>query len=67
MDKRLQRKQQKKRRQHKKEKQKRLTESRKRRQEQSLAEVRKTGRQLKPLLRKVGCDLPFYDYIDSYE
>jgi len=28
---------------------------------------RKQAPQLKPHLRKVGCDLPFYDFLDSYE
>ena len=39
----------------------------KRRQEKSLLEIRETGKKIKPYLRKVGCDLPFYDYIDHYE
>jgi len=29
--------------------------------------MRQTGKRLKPILRKVGCDLLFYDYLDSYE
>lgn len=33
----------------------------------SLEEVRKTGQALKPFLQKVGCDMAFYDYLDSYE
>lgn len=39
---------------------------RQKRKEHDFAEFRKTGTTLKPYLRRVGCDIPFYDYLDSY-
>lgn len=33
----------------------------------TIENFRKVAPKLKPLLRRVGCDLPFYDFLDSYE
>jgi len=49
-----------------KEKRDRLRKQKYDAEKKQIEEFRKNGALLKPSLRKVGCDLPFYDYLDSY-
>lgn len=67
MDKHQKRKQKKKQQHKEREKQKRLFLERRQHQEESFKDTQRLGQKLKPFLRRVGCDLPFYDYLDSYE
>lgn len=48
------------------EKQERLRQAKYEKEKATIENFRKNGAVLKTHLRKVGCDLPFYDFLDSY-
>lgn len=49
-----------------KEKRKRLQKELHEREKQKIEGFQQLGPSIKPVLRRVGCDLPFYDLLDSY-